>query len=71
MCLDSPCHLTNSAPALSVALEGQVLELHLLQVHLYFWRPERADRGRGGDVVPLVCCSHLPPPHGSVMQGPL
>lgn len=55
----------------AAALEGQVLELHFLQVHLWVQRPERPDGGGGGDVVALVLRSSLPPSSGSSLQGPL
>lgn len=56
---------------LSAALERQVLEPHLLQIHLRVRRLERSDGGRGGDVVALVRHPGLSAPSGSALQGPL
>ena len=50
------------------AYQGQVLELCVLQVHLYLWRDECAEHGRGGLLVRLVLHPRLPAPHGTTMQ---
>lgn len=62
---------SNSICVHSSAPEGQVLELHLLQVHIYLWRIERADSGGGGHVVFVVLCPGLSPSHGAALQRPI
>lgn len=53
------------------ASQGQVLEFHILQVHLHFWCAECSDSGRSGDVVPLVLRACVSSSDGSALQGSL
>ena len=53
------------------ARERQILELCVLQVHLYFWRNERSGDGRDRAVVHLVLNSWLSAHTRAALQGSL
>lgn len=55
----------------SPASEGQVLELCVLQVHLYFRRDECSDDGGSGALGGMVHLSGIPASPGSALQRPL
>ena len=56
---------------LLAACEGQVSQLHVLQVHLHLWRDERAEHGRGPTPVYLVLRAlYAASPHAT-LQGSL
>ena len=54
---------------LSVAFEGQVLELPVLQVYLHIRRDERSDDGRGRSVGRMVHHSRIPSSPYPAVQG--
>ena len=64
-------HPVDMSLSLVAACEGQVSQLHVLQVHLYLWRDERPEHGRGLVTLHLVLrAMYAASPHAT-LQGSL